>query len=220
MLRAWVALLLLANAAFFAWSQGWLDGVTGFRARGEREPERLLRQVHPEAVKVLSPQAVAAAASAAEARLACLEAGPFGPAEAITAEAALSGVLPTGGWTRVKVDTPGVWIVYMGKYPNREAQQKKEDELARIKVAFEALKNTPEHEPGLSLGRFDNRAGAEAALAQLTLRGVRRATVVELSKPSTAQLLRISRADGELAAKLAALKADARALGFAACARP
>jgi hypothetical protein len=115
---------------------------------------------------------------------------------------------------------PGVWIVYMGKYPNPEARQKKEDELARIKVAFEALKNTPDYEPGLSLGRFDNRTGAEAALAQLTQRGVRSAKVVELNRPSTAQLLRITRADTDLATKLAALKADARALGFAACARP
>ena len=220
MLRAWVALLLLANAAFFAWSQGWLDGLTGFHARGDREPERALRQVHPEAVKVLTPQSVADAASAAEARFACLEAGPFGPAEANAVEAALTGVLPIGRWTRVKVDTPAVWIVYMGKYPSREALQKKEDELARIKVTFEAVKNAPEFEPGLALGRFDDRASAEAALAQLTQRGVRSAKVVELSKPSTAQLLRVTRADTELAAKLAALKVDTRALGFAACARP
>ena len=220
MLRAGVALLLLANAIFFAWSQGWLDGLTGFHARGDREPERLLRQVHPEAVKVLTPRAVAAAASAAEARLACLEAGPFGTADAGSVEAALGSALPAGSWTRVKVDTPAVWIVYMGKYPNRETQQKKEDELARIKVAFEALKNAPEYEPGLALGRFDNRADAELSLAQLTLRGVRSAKVVELGKPSSAHWLRVARADSELAAKLTALKVDARVLGFAACAKP
>jgi hypothetical protein len=220
MLRAWIALLLLANAVFFMWTQGWLDGLTGFHARGDREPERLLRQVHPEAVKVLSPQAVAAAASAADARLACLEAGPFGPAEAVAAEAALTSVLPTGRWTRVKVDVPPVWIVYMGKYANREAQQKKEDELARIRVGFEVVKNAPEFEPGLSLGRFDDRAGAESALAQFSQRGIRSARVVELSKPATAQLLRVTRADTELATKLAALKADTRPLSFAACARP
>src|SRR5206468_6335808 len=65
MLRWLVALLLLANVAFYVWSQGWLDDVVGVRARGDREPERLTRQFHPEVIKILTPQAVAAAASAA-----------------------------------------------------------------------------------------------------------------------------------------------------------
>ena len=44
MLRALIAALLLANLAFFAWTQGWLDSVVGVRSIGDREPERLLRQ--------------------------------------------------------------------------------------------------------------------------------------------------------------------------------
>jgi hypothetical protein len=62
MLRLLVALLLAANGLFYAWSQGWLDTLTGTRAQGEREPQRLQKQVNPEAVKVLPPGAAASAA--------------------------------------------------------------------------------------------------------------------------------------------------------------
>ena len=64
MLRALVVALLLANLGFYAWTQGWLEGPIGLRAQAEREPERLAHQVHPELVRVVTPQAVAAAASA------------------------------------------------------------------------------------------------------------------------------------------------------------
>ena len=36
MLRLLVLALLLANALFFAWSQGWFDPVLGASAQGER----------------------------------------------------------------------------------------------------------------------------------------------------------------------------------------
>ena len=46
-----VILLLAANAAWLAWSQGWLRGV-GMGPAQTREPERLERQVRPEALQV------------------------------------------------------------------------------------------------------------------------------------------------------------------------
>ena len=45
MLRLFVLLLVLGNAVFLAWTQGWLDDVTGVRASGDREPERSARWV-------------------------------------------------------------------------------------------------------------------------------------------------------------------------------
>ena len=90
MLRRAALLLLIANLLFFAWTQGWLDGVTGLRAQGDREPERLARQVRPESVVILPPSAAVPgpgpAASAPPstgsaldtgATTVCLEAGPF-----------------------------------------------------------------------------------------------------------------------------------------------
>jgi hypothetical protein len=51
MLRFLVALLLVANLAWAAWSQGWL-GAVGMPAGQQGEPQRLARQLRPEAVGV------------------------------------------------------------------------------------------------------------------------------------------------------------------------
>lgn len=228
MLRRAALLLLLANLLFFAWTQGWLDDVTGVRARGDREPERLARQVRPEAVVILPPSAAIPAGSASpplsdmagSASTACLEAGPFGTGASVSAVAALQNAqpaLPAGSWTNVKIERPGAWIAYMGRYPNREALAKKEEELRRTRVVFEEVRSPPELEFGFSLGRFDQRAAADRALEQLALRGVRTARVVEITAPATLHMLRVERADKALAAQLAALRSDALGRGFVPC---
>lgn len=218
MLRALVIALLLANAAFFAWTQGWLDTVVGVRSIGDREPERLLRQLRPETIRIVPDTAVAAALPPA-----CLEAGPFAPAEVAGAEAALRSALPNtpaGTWLSLKTEQPGAWIVYMGKYPNRELLTRKQEELARRKVTFEAVNSPTALDPGLSLGRFGERADADKALAQFTQQGIHTARVVELTAPANSFRLRVERADAALAAQLAELKPD-ELLGkaFAACAK-
>lgn len=219
MFRWIVAALLLANLVFFAWSKGWLDEATGLRARGDREPERLQKQVRPESVRVVTPQAVAAAASAAEARLACLEAGPFNNDTIAAAETALAATLPSGTWVRRSTEVPSRWIVYMGRYANREAMQKKEQELARMRIGFEELTAPAELAPGLALGRYADPASAEAALAQLAQRGVQTARALELTKGSSVHVLRVERADPDLAAKVSGLRLDALGRGFTACPR-
>jgi len=231
MLRRTALLLLLANLLFFAWTQGWLDGVTGLRAHGDREPERLARQVRPESVVILPPSAAipgpgpAASAPAsntsaadAGATTVCLEAGPFATGASVSALAALqNAALPPGSWADVKVERPGSWIAYMGRYPNREALAKKEDELRRARVSFEPVSGPPELEPGLSLGRYDRRAAADRALEELAQRGVRSARIVELTAPATLHLLRVEKADPALAAQLAGLRSDALGRGFQPC---
>jgi hypothetical protein len=219
MMRALVALLLLANLAFFAWSQGWLDSVVGMRAGGDREPERLARQVRPEMIRIVTPQAAAAAASAAAARLACLEAGPFDPRNIGAAESALASTLPSGTWARTTTEQPARWILYLGRYVNREAMQRRAQELNRLGIAFDEVVNAPELEPGLSLGRFSSRDAAELALDQLARRGIRNARAIELAKPSIVHTLRVERAEPELAAKVIGLKLDALGRGFVRCTR-
>jgi ribosomal protein L30/L7E len=238
-LRALVLALLLANAGYFAWTQGWLDGVVGVRAGVEREPERLKLQLHPETVQVLPAggagvpahaaasaaptsvaTSVAAPASAAvdSEGSACLEAGPFGATEFAAAETALRAAVPDAAWVDNRTDRPGTYIIYMGRFADRASLEKKKEELARIKLANEELRSSPGLEPGLSLGRFDNRDAAEKTLAQLGLRGVHSARVVEITPVVTTHLLRVGRADAELAAKLGALKLAALGKGFVNCA--
>lgn len=77
------AVLVIANALLWVWWQGFLGPLWEAPGQGDREPSRLLRQIKPEAVSVLTPGArpasngrpPAAAASAAPAA----SAPPGGP---------------------------------------------------------------------------------------------------------------------------------------------
>ena len=215
MLRAIVVALLVANLAFFAWTQGWLDGLVGVRARGDREPERLAAQVRPETVTVLKAGGKGSVAASAAA---CLEAGPFLPADVGAAEAALRGAGIASGWADARTEKTGTWLLYMGSYPDREALLRKIEEIHRVGTPFEEVSVPAEGAFGLSLGRFDERAAAERALAQVQQRGIRTARVIQLAAPSTTHALRFERADPALAQRLSGMKNDALGKGFVACA--
>lgn len=217
MLRALIVALLLANLAFFAWTRGWLDTVVGVRPTGDREPERMLRQVRPELIRILP---ASAASEAAPVALACFEAGPFTDAEISAAEARAQTQLPVGSWVSVKTEQPGTWLVYMGRYASRDAMTRKEDELKRRKAPYEEIGAPPALAPGLSLGRFEQRAAAVTALEQFTQQGIRTARVVELTPASNRHMLRVDKADAALSTQLVALPADTLGKAFAACAKP
>jgi hypothetical protein len=220
MLRLLVVALLAANLLFYGWTQGWLDDVVGVRAAGDREPERMTRQVKPELIRVLPSQS--AASAIAKATATCLEAGPFAADEIGGADAALQAALPgelRGNVATVKLDKPGQWIVYMGKYPNRDALLKKVEELKRRNVRYDEVRSPPSLDGGPSLGRFDDRNSADRALAQFGQQGIQTARVVEVTPAGATFLLRAAAADGALAARLSGLKADALGKGFAECAR-
>lgn len=217
MLKALIGGLLIANLGFFAWEQGWLDGVVGVRALGDREPERLARQLHPESIVLLAPSAAGDVSPASA--TGCLEAGPFDEAQWASAQTAAQAALPTLAWTTVNIDRPGSWIVYMGRYATREAMARKEDELKRRQLTYDAIADNAPLAPGLSLGRFDERASAAQALAGFEQQGVRTARVVETAAPSVGRVLRAEKADAAQAATLAALKLDALGKGFRACER-
>ena len=94
----WLALLLvLANVAFWGWTQGWGGRAWPPPDARQREPERLQQQVRPESIAVLSPKAASAAleqmaAASAVAASAASAAEVGTPAGAATpAKAAASG---------------------------------------------------------------------------------------------------------------------------------
>lgn len=63
MLRSLVLILFIVNAAFFAWSQGWLNDVVGVKPNAQREPQRLAQQVNPDKISVVPPPAVSGVAA-------------------------------------------------------------------------------------------------------------------------------------------------------------
>lgn len=225
MLRALVAALLLANLAFFAWSQGWLDATLGTHSMGDREPERLTRQVRPELISILPAGAAASDAtagtpSAAASPLACLEAGPFTDSEAAVAQTAAQAALTGATIRNVRSERPGVWMVYMGRYAGRDALVKKQEELKRRRLDFEELRDNPTLAPGISLGRYDTRDAASKALEQFAQQGIHTARVVEFAPASSSLSLRLETADSALAAQALTLKAGALAAKpFAPCAK-
>lgn len=179
MLRLLVLLLLLVNGLYFAWTQNLLRPL-GWGPTEQSEPQRVAQQIHPDAVRLLTPVEIAKVESQAQADLApkeCLQAGPFDEAESAVLRRALESALPAGSWQLDTVRIPERWIIYMGKYPNAESLAKKRAELSGLNLTLEALQN-PALEMGLSLGSFDNQAAANQQLQRLGQRGIRTARVV------------------------------------------
>ncbi len=263
MLRALVALLLLANVGFFAWQEGWLDAVVGISAQQGREPQRLKAQVDPERLIVLGmPQmdaaasgpdggatghgaasaasmadgaALAASAASSEPATAdptaspasgmavapagddtCREAGPFTPDEFKLAETQLKA-LPAGSWLAQTVTVQGLWLVYMGPYPDEDTYVRKQTELRRIKgIGFEEVRSPAKLAMGLSLGRYQSEPAALAALESLKLKGVRTAYVVNVRPTMDFTVVRVDKATPPLLKQISALPLPP-GKGFAAC---
>jgi len=226
-----------------AWSFDWLPGVSRPR---EREPDRLRQQVRPDAVQLITPTAASAALQAAAAQRSsnlavsagtpgasaslpradasatvCLEAGPFAAAEVAAAERGLRELKWPGlEWAPQRSERGGSYIVYQGKYSDEAAMARRREEYRRQQIAAEEVRNSPDLQPGLQFGRYDVRAVAEAAAAQLTQQGVKGARVVTINMPVVVTLLRVEHADGTLAARLAQLSLPPAGSGFRPCAVP
>lgn len=206
MLRLTVLALLLANAAYFAWSQRLL-APWGFAPARQSEPQRLGQQIRPQAITILPPgEAVKSEAGAVihDKAADCLQAGVFPQAQAAALEQVLQA-WPAGSWSLEPAVEPPRWIVYMGKYLTPEGVSRKKAELRELGVSFETLSN-PSLEPGLSLGGFATEAAAAQQLEGFIERGVRSAKVVKERDEVRGQQLRLAVVDDALRPRLEELK--------------
>ena len=223
MLRLLALALVLANAGYLAWAQGWLAGY-GFAPAVQAEPHRMTQQLRPEAIRLLSAAEArqlegnlfAQASPGALAATECLQAGLFTEEQASQLRARLQASLPTGSWSLEPGTEGGRWMVYMGKYNSGEILAVKRSELRRIGVAFELLTN-PAFGPGLSLGRFGSQADADTELGNLSARGVRSARVVQERPEARGQLLTVPAADAYLRSLLDGLKPQLAGKALVAC---
>lgn len=211
MLRLLVLLLVLLNAGYYAWSHDLLRAY-GFGSLRQEEPQRLNQQIQPEALVIVSvnPQLQSAgptpaAAAAAQVAASCLQAGLFDDTQTETLRQRVSAILPAGAWSLNEVVLPPRWIVYMGKYPDAQAVEKKRAELASLNLRIEPVTNSA-LAPGLSLGAFESQDAANAELAALVTRGVRTAQVVQEAAESRANMLRITPVDDAVRARLDELR--------------
>jgi len=204
MLRLIVLALLLANAAYFAWSQNLL-APWGIAPAQQSEPHRLDQQIKPQALRILSNEEARRIEVAGTTRPPeCLQSGPMEDAQAVGLRAALES-WPAGSWTLEPGVEPPRWLVYMGKYLAVENVTRKKAELRQMGVFFEALAN-PSLEPGLSLGGFATEAEAVRQLEVLSQRGVRTAKVVQERPEVRGQVLKLPALDDALRARLDELK--------------
>ena len=197
MLRLAVIALLLANAGYYAYTQGWLRSA-GLVTPEQAEPQRLQQQIRPETLKVLraqgatnnpTPPPAPAAAPAADTAAStpaptaaapadageCLQAGIFDEKQAAALRTA-AAALPPGSWSLEPTPITGRWMIYMGRFDDQDTLDKKRAELRARKVDFDRAGGTLEL--GLSLGRFSTEEAAQRGLTALNAQGVRTARVV------------------------------------------
>jgi hypothetical protein len=165
-MRTVVVLLLLANLALAGYL--WLDSASG------GEGVRLKQQVRPDAIKLLSPQEVAALGPAKAAALAdvCLEWGPFNDADRTRAVADMDSLALGRLLTQRRVDTAAGFWVYLSPFASRAAADKRAGELraAGVKDAF--VVDGGAQRFAVSLGSFRTEDAANAHLADVTKQGV------------------------------------------------
>jgi len=215
MLRGLLLVLLLANLAFFVWSQGGFGNTEGTAAGGEREPDRLARQVNSEAVQLLRPP-VAASRPALQASAAS---AAVSGASAIEAASAPSGTASGAASSPALGDASASAAV--------PASAASVASTGSALVAAQALAPPPPAPPGtrcLEAGPFSGSelASAETALAAnaKTRRIARRWVPVppdSASAPATPQhRLRIDAAPDEVAV-LESLPASVVGRSFTPC---
>jgi hypothetical protein len=150
--------------------------------------------------------------------LQCLEAGPFTLDEHRQALLQMGKVMPKGTWATQAVSVPGLWLVYMGPYPDADSLARKLVELRRIRnLSFEEVRSPSNLALGVSLGRFADERQANAALETMRLRGVRTARVVNARPAMELMVIKVPQASQADQGKLSTLPLPA-GKGFIACA--
>ena len=202
-MRLIVLILVIANALFFSWSRGWLDGVTGEPANGSHEPQRMEKQVNPERVRLLGQEARAALQ-----KTACVVLGPLADANALQAAqtSLVKAGVPANAFAPRQETVPGVWAVATIKLPNKEFQARKEETYKSLNIHFDYLQGQPAEEPTLILSRHDSEKAAQAALAKFEARALKGLRVLPLQPAGQRSELLFAQADGLLQARLRNLR--------------
>jgi hypothetical protein len=196
MLRVLVVLLLLANGAYFAWSQDVLQGL-GLGPARQSEPQRIAGQISADSVRVLTPDEARqeeASLAIQASRKECLTAGPFSPAEAEQLEQRLRSLLPAGAYVISATTEAAQWMVYMGPYATAEMVARKQAELRALGVKSEPAPGAA-FQLGLSLGLAASESEGQDKLKALAPRGVRTARLVQEKPETTVRNLRLPAAD-------------------------
>ena len=230
MLRFALLVLLVANAGYLAWSQGWM-ATLGWTPEAQTEPYRLKQQVRPDVLSVVptppaaaTPPPTTPSASATELdeeilpeTTVCLQSENMDEAQSKKLQQVLQqSDLPSTSWEMQSSTISGRWMVYLGKFPNETALEKRRAELRTRKIGYDRAGGSLE--PGLSLGRFSSEDAATRELGQMLNQGVRGARVVQERAPQTLYALRLSHATAAQRSILQRLQPSMGGKALRACA--
>lgn len=207
MLRFSLLVLLIANAGYLAWTQGWM-ATLGWAPEVQSEPYRLKQQVRPDVLSVVPPEAAPQPLAINTPQpsppdepfeevlpetTVCLQTDAMDEAKSKSLQSKLQdSALPPSSWEMVSSSTAGRWMVYLGKFPNEMALEKRRAELRVRKISFDRAGGNLEL--GLSLGRFSTEEAATRELSRMLNQGVRGARVVQERAPQTLYTLRLGQA--------------------------
>ncbi|MFC7410987.1 SPOR domain-containing protein [Hydrogenophaga atypica] len=223
MLRLFALVMLLANAGYFAWSQGHLRTL-GWGPVEQREPERLAQQMGADKLRLEgsaptpapSPAPTTPAAAATEATT-CQAVAGLSPAQATAVTTALVGAgLDDKHWALDESVLPERWIVYVGKFPSADLLNRKKTELRSLRVEFRDV-NAPALQPGLALGTYSTEAAAQTALQELGRSGVRSAKVTKEREEQRSVAVRLPALTEAERARVEPLVQQAAGKPLAAC---
>lgn len=192
--------LLAANAALFAYGQGYLGKVEG----GEREPQRLKSQLARERMVMLSAAEARAAAEAAPtateaplapepapapvATIACTQAGSFAAPDARRFETRIErlGFGERQSRTSVPYQEVTSHLVYLPPNGGKEGADRRVAELKEKGVTnYFVMQGEGPMKWAVSLGVFKTETAAQSLIAALGKQGVRGARVLPRGPQST-----------------------------------
>lgn len=167
-MRIVVILLILANLGLFALTR--LDASGG-------EPQRIIDQVQPEKIRLLSPQEVAQLGPGRSASLSdvCMEWGPLSDTERARAMADLAPLNINALISTRRVETDGHGVMLPG-FPNRAAAERRQSELRTRGINDMTIVDLGNSQFGITLGSFRSEQAATGradALAQAGVLGAR-----------------------------------------------
>ncbi len=142
------------------------------------EPTAIAPAETPVPPALATAPAPATTTTVATAGNACWRAIRLSSGQAALIRAALSERADLQGrWSLSEVRIAPRWLVYVGPLANERALQQRRAELTLAQIEHRSL--AAPLAPGLALGTFSAREGAERALAQLRARGVTDARVLQ-----------------------------------------
>ena len=218
MLKFFFWILLLGNAALFAYQQGHFDA---FLSTG-REPARMKDQLNADKVRLVPPPATPAPAPApapekppepvAEVKkpvvLACTEIGNFGPDDAKRFSAELTSLSLGDRVKQRALQEVASHMVYIPPQADKDGAEKKAGELRKLGVEdFFIIQDGSNLRWGISLGVFKQEDAAKAHLAALGQKGVRTARIGQRTVTSSQVAFQVRDLDEDARAALDKVKA-------------